>query len=102
MKWNDANCAVKQGFICEKINGDIQAKPKDTLLPLVFNDGNGDPCPEGYSTFGSKTSNRQKQKLNSLRIKPFLSSFLNKQRRRNKQMRISVHLQRNCLQRVHY
>jgi len=56
VKWNDGNCAVRQGFICEKNNGDIKPKPKETLLPLVFNDGNGDPCPEGYSTFGSNTS----------------------------------------------
>ena len=52
MKWNDANCANKNGFICEKFKDGKAPKKPDTVLPLVFSDGNGDQCPDGYTTFG--------------------------------------------------
>lgn len=57
MKWNDANCALKMGFICEKVNNGSLAKTQEVVLPLSFSYSNGDPCPEGYSTFGCEFKN---------------------------------------------
>ena len=49
--WNDDNCAKEKPFVCEK-SDKSQISIPEVVLPLSFNNGNLDPCPAGYSTFG--------------------------------------------------
>lgn len=49
--WNDDNCAKEKSFVCEK-SDKSQISIPEVVLPLSFNNGNLDPCPAGYSTFG--------------------------------------------------
>ena len=53
--WNDANCGVKMGFVCEKSNRTQVLQP-EIVLPLSFSNGNVEPCENGYSTFGIVTT----------------------------------------------
>lgn len=55
--WNDGNCGVELGFICEKSNRTTFIQSED-VLPLSFSsDNNGLLCPDGYTTFGILTKN---------------------------------------------
>jgi hypothetical protein len=57
--WNDAQCGIQQAFICEKANRSSLVPYPEVVLPLSFNNGNQDPCPSGYSTFGITTKDNQ-------------------------------------------
>lgn len=59
--WNDGNCGVELGFVCEKSNRTTVAQ-SDTVLPLSFSgDDNGNACPPTYSTFGVLTRDNKGQ-----------------------------------------
>ena len=60
--WNDGNCGVEQGFVCEKSNNRSTAIQPEIILPLSFNgNDNGNVCPETYSTFGVLTKDNKGQ-----------------------------------------
>jgi hypothetical protein len=47
---SDLNCGTRLSFVCERFKSD--AADKNTFVqPLSF--GDGKPCPDGYSTYGS-------------------------------------------------
>jgi len=59
--WNDANCGVEQGFVCEKSNR-TTALQSEIVLPLSFSgNNNGNICPATYSTFGVLTRDNKGQ-----------------------------------------
>lgn len=61
--WNDGNCGVEIGFVCERSANQTSIKPVEDILPLFFSgNDNGNLCPDGYSTFGVLTTNNLGQR----------------------------------------
>ena len=68
--WNDANCGVTQGFVCEKSNR-TQVIAPEVVLPLSFSNGNAEPCDSGYTTFGVLTVDTNSGNAQSPCVFPF-------------------------------
>jgi hypothetical protein len=52
---SDNNCATQFRYLCERANytnADTNVHSEE-VLPLTFNNGNANPCPDGYASFGS-------------------------------------------------